>query len=74
MFCPSLSLNKVESFQPDTLLETTPARLFFWDFSYIFKSTFFVELLWVTASVTLEDVFSSSWTLKKQVLFQSGFY
>ena len=44
----SVSLKKVAS--PDTLLEKTPARLFSGDFCDIFKNTFLVKLLRVTAS------------------------
>ena len=36
----NLSLNKVASLQPDTLLKETPAQLFSWDFRDIFKNTF----------------------------------
>ena len=46
----SLSLKTVTSFHPDTLLERTQVRLFSGDFCDIFKSTFLVELLRVTAS------------------------
>ena len=46
----SLSLNKIASFRPDTLLEKIPARLFSWDFCDTFKNTFLIELLRVTAS------------------------
>ena len=38
------------SFQPDNILEKTPMRLFSWDFCDIFKNTFLVELLQVSAS------------------------
>ena len=64
----SLSLKKVASFHPDTLLEKAPAQLFSGDFCDIFKNTFLVELLWVTASkISL---------LRKYLVFltQRGFY
>ena len=46
----SLSFKRVASFHPDTVLEKTSARLFFGDFCDIFKNTFLVKLLRVTAS------------------------
>ena len=45
----SLSLKKVASFHPDTLLEKNLVRLFSGDYCDIFKNTFLVEQLRVTA-------------------------
>ena len=45
----SLSLKKVAGFHRDTLLEKTLVRLFSGDFCDIFKNTFLVEQLRVTA-------------------------
>ena len=47
----SLSLNKVASVQPDTLLKETLAQLFSWEFCDNFKNTFYVELLRLTTSI-----------------------
>ena len=47
----SLSLNKVASVQPDTLLGETLAQLFSGDFRDTFKSKFYVEPLRLTASI-----------------------
>ena len=48
--CIEVSLKKVASVQPDTLLKETLAQLFSWEFYDNFKNTFYVELLWLTAS------------------------
>ena len=64
-----LSLNKVASVRPDTLLKETPAQFSTWDFRDTFKNTFYVDLLQLTASIK-----SSSWNFKNQKIFQGGFY
>ena len=43
--------NKVAGFQPATLFKETPVQMFFCEFCDYFKSTFFVEHLWMATSV-----------------------
>ena len=49
--CQSLFFNKVAGLGLATLLKKRLAQMFSFEFRKIFKKTFFIEHLWMTASV-----------------------
>ena len=54
--CRSLFLENLQAYSQYPYKQETPAQVFYWEFCKIFLTMYFIEHLWETAFVYLENV------------------